>query len=247
MTGYSRNLTTAVHAGENAAIWIPKGPLSGKRPVILCHGWEQAASEFYLPSQAPAASALADSIAAAGFPVIAGDFGGTLTNDPAFGNAMDSSRVEEARLYMNSLGCKADKALFVGISMGNLTAWAHARDYAGKQTGIVSIIPASDLTAIYTNNRLNTQAQIGSAWGVAYPAALPANADPNLNYNNLPVLPYHCYYSAADTVVLPAEVTALATKLGGSAAQVSTSAPHGDTAVAAVDKNDLITFLKSIA
>lgn len=248
MSGYAFTYGVGrVHAGENDLLYVPRTPVQGRRPVILAHGWEATGKVFGVDTaNAPKQCALAAALAAQGFLVAATDLGGTTSSD-VWGNATHSARINELHSYLvTNFGCAADKAVMVGVSMGNLGAFSYQRDYA-KVAGIVGIIPASDLDDMRNNNRLNTQASIDSAWGVGPPpAALPSGANPTTYSSHYVGLPYQAYYSSADTVCIASTVTALAAAIGGTATQVSSSLDHGDAVVGLVPVATIASFISGL-
>lgn len=231
MAGY------AVTRGATYTTFVPRTPRAGKRGVILCHG--AGAGNEYLDATGQVSSVrLAAAIAAAGIACIAGLMDGdTWANDTAM------TDVDNAWTSLQSTaGVASDKVCVIGVSMGGAVALRWAMTRAGKAACVVGIIPASDISDIYTNNRGTYQASIATAWGVTAPAALPAGA-------NLPAqavagaFPYQAYYSSADMIVIPSTVTTLATALGGTATIVDTTAGHSDATVGKVDIPTVVQYL----
>lgn len=244
--GYSLSATLGkATAGDKDALYTPRVPLKGARGVLLCHGAGVGVDEWYDTAVNPSSVKIAAALAAAGFTCFASDFGmGT------WGNATGVARLDAGATFLKSLPNVAqDKVLLVGVSMGNQNAVQYAIAHPANVAAIAGIEPVSSITDIYANDRGSNRNGIQNAWGVAYPTALPATADTSLNNNWLPArdIPYKAYYSTADTVVLPATVTDLATKLNGVASIISTTLNHSDANVGQVPIDDLIAFLKAHA
>lgn len=237
-----------VQAGEKDFVWFPGSNKRGssKYGVILCHG--ATANEQYADTTRWASVVIPARIAQAGIPCIAGAFGGdTFANDTAI------ARVTAAKTYLIAqTGCASDKVLLVGASMGGGVAVRWAGQNPTQTAAYVGIMPMSDMSDIYVNNRLGLQATIGTAWGVTYPTALPAAADlsqyaTTMKDNGIPA---KIYYSSADTAVLPATVTTLATTMGATAIQHDPGAlGHSEggfqqmSTYSSGDWSDLVSFL----
>lgn len=242
MTGYSLSYGRArMVASQNDVVWWGRNRAAGRKLVVLCHGYLGTSRVFADDPPSPNAAALTHALAAAGgFTMAAVDFGNS------FGNATASGRVDSVRSWAaTNLGTDATSVLLLGISMGNWTAWAYQRDYAGKVAGIVGIMPGSDLDDLRDNNRSGAAADVSAAWGVAAPPTpLPAGANPVGN-GGLSAVPYLALYSTADAVVPSSTVTALASQVSGTATVISTSAAHGDGLLSSVPVGTVADWLSA--
>jgi pimeloyl-ACP methyl ester carboxylesterase len=197
-----------IQAGETDSLFLPGENARGatKYGVLLLHG--ATAPQAFQDTTRWASAQIGGRIAEAGIPCLAGQMGGdTFANDTAM------TRIGQARTYLAAAsGCSNAKILLVGASMGAALALRYAGENPAQVAGVVGIIPLVNIDAIYQANTLGLRAAIGTAWGVVYPAALPANA--NLTVKAAPmadgVVPSILYYSDADAAINPADVIAMA-------------------------------------
>jgi pimeloyl-ACP methyl ester carboxylesterase len=223
----------------------PRNPRTGRRAVILAHAddasYESSGSAQWIdPVNYPCSSAIAAQLASTGFICSAADFGGT-QNFGADPCALDVYTTWQT--LVANYGAASDKVVIIATSMGFCTAFQFARKYPGKVAAIAGVVPAVSLTDIYLNDRVGVRSAVAAAWNIAYPATLPTISDPTLNpgvYSNIAV---KLYYSTADTAVIPATVTTFAALTGATTEVISTTLPHGDSAIGATPFPDLAQFL----
>ncbi len=230
-----------VFAGEYDYLWVPRSPRTGNYGVVLCHG--AATPDNYIGAGWPNADSMAAAIANAGIPCVAGYFAGD-----AWCNDTVMSRIATATTYMASVtGSSTTKIHLIGISMGGGTAYRYASLNPSKVASVTGIIPLSNITYNYTSNLpTGAQASIATAWGVTYPAALPSGADlPTLASAMNGVVPSQAFYSTIDPYIRPADVQALATAAGGSAAAIDSAYGHANGTVGEMNIPALISWLKA--
>lgn len=236
--GYSVQMSLGrVAAGETDEVWTPRTPWAGCI-VVFCHGSGNPQGGVDATQQ-PATVALLASLAAAGVPVIAGDFAGQ-----AWGNDTVLARIDAAWALGKTLfpTARTDKLLLIGGSMGGAATSRYSQKYPGKVAAHLGLIPLLDLLAFYAANPAN-QAEIAAAWGVATGAALPAAADNASGAAKQAGVPTLLGYSTVDTVVRPAWVTAYAAKIGARTIVTDTTAGHSDAAIAGMPIPTAAQFL----
>lgn len=178
------------------------------RGIIYCHG----AGSTAIPADGGFGGAQILALAAAGYPVISCDLGGTLTwgNDTAF------AAVDDAWAYLKSaFGAKTDKVGLIGVSMGALTALGWARQHLSSVFAVAASIPVLDLDDVYQGNKGSYRADIGTAHGVTYPTTIPTLSTRSpvaFGSSDLAGLPLKCWSSSNDPI---ATVTSLASAWAG--------------------------------
>lgn len=191
-------------------------------------------------------SKLAANIAAAGIPCVAGTMSGQ-----AWGNDAEVTDVGNAFDYLVAeTGVPDTKVFLIGASMGGVAMirWANANPT--KVAGIVGIIPLTNLAYFYANNIGGAGAQIGTAWGVTYPAALPAGSDTQAMAASLAGIPGRIYYSGSDATIRPVDSTGFASAAGWTATNLGTLGHSENTIGQLVDLGaghsaEVIDFLKA--
>lgn len=204
----SSKVKNVVVAGEDTTIVMPgtyRLGSGGLRPVILCHGAGQDDPDT-LKTLIPI------EVAARGYCVMAGDFGGAQT----WGNALSSQRVTETLTYARNNGwVNATPPVFVGLSMGILTSLNWIRANMADTAGVVSMLGAFNLQSIYERDPMGVRALIDAAYGGTWdPATHATTRDPNVyvDSGDLAGLDIITFYGANDTVVLPEDEASFATR-----------------------------------
>ena len=201
--------------------------------VVACHGagitvtaagWLEV-SELYI----------VEALAAAGYPVVIP----TLTD--LWGNATATNRVADAITWGRAnLGGNNDPVVGLGGSAGMISV-LHAHDITPMACA-VGIIPALDMENLRDTDAVGVRSEIDTAWGVTYPAALPAGANPAENTSNYTDLPMQLHYSTTDAVTLPISTTDFATATGAELVDLGTNG-HTEASVAAVDHDAVVDFV----
>lgn len=234
MSGY----TSKYIAG--AVVFTPKRPEAGKYPVLLMHGMGGNARSW-LNATSVNAARWTKMMALAGFNMM------TVSAGDGFGAPSESADMEVMRNWAatNMPWCDSSKLVIVGMSMGHMNALGYRRDHPTKVAGILGIMGAVDITAArVADNPPGVRAGTDTAWGVVYPAALPADALFMAQAPTLKGIPYRMYGSTADTIALAADAQAFATAMEGEWIAAGAGA-HGDAIMADVPIQGSIDFLRS--
>lgn len=231
-----------VQAGEDDVIYTPRGT-PRPRGIVLGHGSGGLAKDWTSHAN-PGAFSFAQMLAHAGFVVVAADLGGQ-----AFGNDTHVARIEAARVLLGSYVTSPAKALLVGFSMGGHGMLNYCRANPTKVAAVAACSPTADIDDVRNRNVFALRGDIDAAWGVAYPAALPARANISSQANATAVAssgaPVRIYYSTADTALPPATMTTLAARIGATCSTYITSSTedHTDALLGLVPASNLIPFL----
>lgn len=240
-TGVSR-ITAA--SGDKDCIVRPLRTAGGlRRGIVMPHA---GGIDGMLPvtglaadgtTTASGTKALIDALTGVGYPLVTSDQGGTT---PWCGTTAQARTGDMVTTVQSSTGGGASSSAVValGVSMG----FGCAVNYFGKSPGhasdvaaLVGIIPVWDMDAIYQANTYGyTRAQIETAWGITYPTALPAGADPKGNTTLLNGKPVLICYSSDDGICNGTVPAAAATAFGSNCTLVNLGAlGHTNAAVTA--------------
>lgn len=235
MTGYA--VKTYRLADDDVSVWMPRTPRSGYG-VVLAHGAGAPTQFMNLAAQA-ASVRLAAAIASAGIACIAGPFGGDAWGNDTALTAMDAARID---LVNHVPGLDTTKVLLLGVSMGGGAVARYSIENPALVAGVIGVIPAFNYAYEWANVPA-VRASLGAAWGVTYPAALPADADNLANAAAAAGIPLLAAYSTADTTVPAAGVEAYTAAVGGTNLVISTTLNHSDALVGLFDAGEAIRFL----
>lgn len=93
-----------------------------------------------------------------------------------WGAATAMARMDDALTWGRAnLGCTANPPVVIGTSNGGVASLQYARQH--DVAACVTFIAPVDVNYIRDNDLVSARATIDAAWGVVYPAALPAHAD----------------------------------------------------------------------
>lgn len=170
----------AIAAGEGDVIIKSRLHKPGMRvtPVVYCHHATGTARTMN-PSAASietdfALRSIADMMAEAGHPVIASD----QVSANSWGANPVSARIDGAITRIGSeLGCRTDKVLLIGDSMGTISSLNWARANPSKVAAIAILLPVPDLQWIHDNAPSPLPINLQDAYGGAalwQAAAIPA-------------------------------------------------------------------------
>lgn len=204
-----------------------------KRGVIFAHAASLSSSAYWSttsPNQALAA------YLGGTFPCVGIDMG------DSWGNATALARIGAARTYLQSvMGAAAGKVYLLAESMGGIAAARYAAAHPTEIAAIAGIIPGFNMQQLRVSNALGLRASIDTAWGVVYPAALPAGANPSDAPHALDGIPYRAWTTSNDTVFPQSDATAFLAAIGGT--QVNLGAlGHFDGIVSVVPPVDVESF-----
>lgn len=245
----------AVAGQDDFMVMPPEGP-RGRRAVVVCHGQLQATLAWLTPGT-PGQFGIVQALAKAGFVVLGGYYDG-----PMWGNATAVADLEAFRTWAGALGCKNDRLLLVGASMGHYDAAMYAAAHPDRVAAIASIIPGIDIDDIRDNNKANARDYVNTAWGTpagstsatnALPAAAKLLDSAKVTAVASSGAPIRLYYSTADTVILPSSVPAYRDAINAqapgrvTATVVSSTLDHGDAAMGAMPMTEVSQFLDQYA
>lgn len=215
-----------------------------QRGVLWCRGGGQNGVGL-ITSTRSGELVLLRAVVEAGLPVLSPDLS---TSAGPWGNATYQSRIGSAKTALQSTwGAKAGPVLMVTMSQGVNGALNYAIANPTHVAGVVALLPTPDLTSIYTGNPVaGSRAAIEAAWGVTYPAALPAGSDPALQTAALTGIPYQGWYATDDPYTSTATQQSFAAAVGGTANSLG-ALGHTQTAVAAVSIPEVIDWLRQAA
>lgn len=156
-----------------------------------------------------------------------------------WGNATGMARLNAALSAAVSFGASSDPPVLVGVSHG--AAWAVKAAAEMTVAKLVLLIPAIHMQQLRVDDPpgLNIRAWIDSAFGVTYPAALPAGAESyTKDISGTPTLIYH----APDDPV-SVDVATFASNNGADLRSLG-NLGHTNAAVAAVPISDVASFVE---
>lgn len=146
--------------------------------------------------------------AALGYRIIACDLGGPQT----WGNDTAVARMNEAYTYCQTL--VPGKVLILAQSMGGLTSFVWTRMNKEKVSGIVSLIPVTNLTAVHSTD--GYAAVIDPAYGPGgyVESTHGPTKNPSVFATQLSTVPMQLWYGAQDTLCLPSDAAAFCSASG---------------------------------
>lgn len=203
-----------------------------KNPIIVCHGAGGTALDTSIDYFARVWRQL---VMKDDMVVVAS------TQSQTYGNATSDARVTAALSYArNTLNANGPAVLF-GASMGFNTAVKYALEHPAEVGCIIGLIPLIDLQANRVSNTLSLRANIDTAWGVTYPAALPAGSNPYTRAAELDV-PIQLWYANND--VVSENIAAFAATTGAQVNDVG-ALGHTDPAMYASNKTSILAFVRA--
>lgn len=224
-----------ITAAVNDFIIEPKfskrdGTVSG---VVLLHGAFGTTGNFWNPSSSLANFHIATYLGGY-FPTVAMDMG------DSWGNATALTRIANARTYLQgTLGAKSGGIYLFGYSMGGIAAAKYAAANPTNVRAIAGIVPGFNMQQLRVSNQLSLRGSIDAAWGVTYPAALPAGANPSDNPSALAGIPYMAWGASDDPVWPAVNATDFLGAMGGTYINVGAYG-HSETAMQQVDPKDIV-------
>jgi pimeloyl-ACP methyl ester carboxylesterase len=231
----------AVTAGENYTILSPKYPKpAGTMPGILyLHGNTGDSFETLTPQLVPIFTALSN----AGYPILAGTWGGTST----WGNDTTLARISTGKTYLQStMGAKAGKIVLIGASAGGCGAMVWASQNPTLVSCLVGMLPVSDLNDIYTNNRGSAAANLSSCYSGGWSQATYGAAHNPVTIaaaGGLSGIKMRLFNGASDATVIPSTVQALATSAGANTILTSVPGDHVWPTYAGIDPAIVLAFV----
>lgn len=219
-----RFTAATVDAVVRPRLW---GRAAGRRVALFCGGaGDSAAAAAGVGAFGDATRTLCAALAANGHVVVSPTVTGLWGTDLAVG------RLDDALTYARANGASSAPALLIGVSMGAGTVLRWASLHPTEVAAVAGIIPAVDYQALRVADAFGARASIDAAWGVVYPAALPAGSDPaTLDFTQQHVA---LWYAPDDATVAAGPVIAFAAAQRAQLTSVG-NLGHTNAAVAAVD------------
>lgn len=229
-----------VHASESDLWCTPHNFSAGEKMGLLyCHGGGATALEATAYSS-PGIAAIVRALASR-YIVLSTDLGGTRT----YGNDTVIARVGTARTYLQStLGAKAGPVHMIGASMGAQSAFVYARANPSHVASIVGLVPLIDLTDIHANNRLNTTADINTAYGGSYSEATYGATHNPATFASQLSMPIHLWYANDDEAVIAQTVLDFQADAPDCEITDVGALGHTPAAISAVPPADVLDFFR---
>ena len=160
-----------------------------------------------------------------------------------WGNTTGRARITDALTYARStLGASSAPAVLIGASQGGLAALSWAMNNPADTACVVGLIGAVDLNDIRDDDDAGQRAAIDAAYGVTYPAALPAGVNPAGRASEFTTIPTQWWYANNDALVDSPTVTTFAATAGTDLHDLG-ALGHTDAAILAVDLDNLAEFV----
>lgn len=134
--------------------------------------------------------------------------------------------------------------VLLGASMGGNAALTHYALNPTKVACVIGWIPLVDIQQARVDNTLGLRPNIDLAWGVTYPAALPANSNPNASDMRALLNGKKMYLAYASDDTVSANIAAFATATGATIANVGAGG-HTDASIGAASASAIQSFIAS--
>lgn len=211
-------------------------------PLVYCHGSSVPAS-IAVGFSGPGQPSLLQKICELGRYVVVCQLGASLTN---WANAQAMACTTDAVAWaIAKSGYTGTAVHMMGVSAGHAVASRWAALNPSKVRSITGAIPVTGIQWCRDNNA-QLQTAIDAAWGVSYPAPLPAGADPFTDpamVATLKGIPWQGYSSTDDPTASPlANTQAWAAVVGGAAHSLG-ALGHTDAAIGSVPFPDMARLL----
>jgi dienelactone hydrolase len=220
--------------GQVEAYLAPRIYQPNRRVVVYCHGAGANGAEIVGGTLVPAVRILMRVLVNAGYIVVAP----TQTN--LWGNPTSDSRMDDAVTWARAnLAASSEPPVIVGASHGACCSMLYDTD--NDVACQVMLIPALDTQYLRVNSPVEgiaVRAPIDAAWGVTYPAALPAGANP---IDLTPQSPVQIWAASDDDI--STNVQSWATTHGQEFHNVG-ALGHSDASIAAATPASVLTFIQ---
>lgn len=234
MSTMSQLSASRIVSGLRDAVLEPRVSVLGVAPVVYCHGAAQNAEEACRYGARSTLTALAR----AGFTTAA------VTLTELWGNATARSRIANTASWLRTNRGAAGPAVLIGSSHGAACALTYAAENPGDVLAVVGLIPVVDLDDVRDNDLAGKRDEIDAAWGVTYPAALPAGANPADRTGDFASLAIQLWVASDDTIARPTPAQTFATATNADLQDLG-ALGHTDEAMAAVDAAAILAFIEA--
>lgn len=220
--------------GQTETVYVPFGIPVKNTPIVYHHGAQQDPREMITTMRT-----VLRPLVMAGYPMAC------VTSQLSWGNSSYRDRSQAIRDWLGTEYGATGPCVGIGSSMGAYNQLVDAAFNPSEFAGVVGIIPAVDGENIRTNNTGGFRASIDTAWGVTYPAALPAGANPAGNTGVYTGLPIQLWVASNDTTALTALASTFSTAVGAEYHNLG-ALEHTTTAMQAVDGHAVLDFVNTI-
>ena len=210
----------------------------GMAPVVYCAGTNADATAANNLETLSGVRRILRHLAGLGFPVVAP----TATN--LWGNATNRDRISAAISYAETNMAAAGPAVLVGHSQGALAALSWAMHNPTDAACVVGLLGVVDLNDIRDDDDAGQRDDIDAAYGVTYPAALPAGVNPADRAAEFTTIPTQWWYASEDGFVDTPTVTSFAATAGTELHDLG-ALGHTNAAILAVDLGALTSFIEA--
>ena len=210
----------------------------GMAPVVYCAGTNASATSANNLETLSGVRRILRHLAGLGYPVVAP----TATN--LWGNATNQARITDAVTYAETNMAATGPAVLIGHSQGGLAALSWAMNNPADTACVIGLLGAVDLNDIRDDDDAGQRDDIDAAYGVTYPAALPAGVNPADRAAEFQTIPTQWWYANDDALVDTPTVTAFAATAGTDLHDLG-ALGHTNTAILAVDLGALTTFVEA--
>jgi hypothetical protein len=237
-----------VLAGLNDYFMRPsRGFVQGQnRGIMYAHQGGTSAFAVRDMIAQPGSARLMQALAAAGYPIAATSYIPPATVGTAAAVARVAATVTAVKTAEG--GASADPVIAIGISNGFTSLINHFYTNPSSVAAIVGILPLWDLDMNYQTNPGGVRSIIEQAWGITYPTSLPADSDPRTHTAPLNGKPTRLYYASDDGLFNGGQIALALAAFGANCECIDVGAlGHGDAAINAIDKEELIAWIKEVA
>jgi hypothetical protein len=217
------------------------------RPPLLAHHSAANSPAEFVGTSTPSLERIAAMLGDEGYSIVAPSGVATWGNGTAADEAATAmGRSKDALAWAraappNGFGQSSAPPVALGASEGSLWSIKYAARH--PVACVVCFLTICDLSSVYTANLGGFRSQIEAAYGVTYPAALPAGADPYRDHlAALSSVPLLCQYSSDDAYSTHIAEFAAAT---GATLINSGALGHSDASIAQADINQIRAFVRA--
>jgi alpha-beta hydrolase superfamily lysophospholipase len=227
------------------SIWQPRVPVAGKAPVIYMHGANPSVGIAYEANRSTQMGVreVLMAVAGEGHTVVC------MSAPDTWGNATLVKRARAGIQYVRDNFKALGPAVLIGASHGGLCALRYYMENGHDVAGIIGMIGVVDMDDVRDNDLggMGLRADIDAAWGVTYPAALPAGANPADNPSRFTGVPIQWHYASDDAIARATPITTFASAVGGNMTTYNLGAlGHTDAAILAVNETTVLNFIETV-
>lgn len=230
-------MTGRATAGVLDAVAAPRHRV-GRPPVIHLNGVNGNGAQPWTVNGGMLA--IIKALVANGFVVI------SPTVSAFWGNAAGEQRVDDALAWARAeFGCSDEPGITLGASHGAGSSLRYMMNHPDHVACAVTIIPAGDFQALRDTDplALGLRASIDTAYGVVYPAALPAGTNPADRAADLAGKPIQMWKASDDPVSV--NMDTFCAQLSDCELHNVGATGHTETSIAAVPPQAVVDFVQA--